>query len=135
MKSIDAVLNLSRNFGVPASDPGFIMVELIFSIVWQLLDASLDDECLLELTPERKSRWPIKPLEMEIDGCDGYDEQRVQDNERLRNMNTLMAIEIIAQFLQNNVTSRIIFLARRNLYVFFNLLYLLCNLMHSTLKS
>ncbi|XP_044500823.1 mediator of RNA polymerase II transcription subunit 33A-like isoform X2 [Mangifera indica] len=115
MKSIDAVLHLSKNFGLPATEPGILVVEFIFSIVWQLLDASLDDEGLLELTPERKSRWPTQPLEMEIDSCNGFDEERTEYHERLHNMNTVMALEIIGKFLQNKVTSRIIYLARRNL--------------------
>ncbi|KAK4855558.1 hypothetical protein QYF36_008483 [Acer negundo] len=115
MKSIDAVLHLSEFFGLPASEPGVLVVEYIFSVVWQLLDASLDDEGLLELTIERKSRWPTKPLEMEIDGYGGYDEERTEYHEKLQIMNTMTAIEIIGQFLQNKVTSRIIFLARQNL--------------------
>lgn len=109
MKSIDGLLHLSETFGLPASEPGILVVEFMFSILWQLLDASLDDEGLLELTAERNSR---------LDGCDGYDDERTEYHERLRNMNTQMAIEIIGQFLQNKVTSRIIYLARRNLYVF-----------------
>ncbi|GMP91109.1 hypothetical protein CsSME_00041944 [Camellia sinensis var. sinensis] len=56
MKSIDEVLHLSQIFSLPASEPGLLVVGFVFSIVWQLLDASLDDEGLLELTPEKKSR-------------------------------------------------------------------------------
>lgn len=95
-----------------ASERGILIVEYIFSAVWQLLDASLDDEGLLELTPERTSKWPTKPLEMEIDG---YDEERTEYHEKLHIMNTVTAIEIIGQFLQNKVTYKIIFLARQNL--------------------
>ncbi|XP_022722791.1 mediator of RNA polymerase II transcription subunit 33A isoform X2 [Durio zibethinus] len=115
MKSIDATLNLSEIFGLQAMDPGILVVEFIFSIVWQLLDASLDDEGLLELTEGRVSMWAIKPQEMEIDGHDIYDEKKIEYHERLRNFNTTMAIEIIGQFLQNKVTSRILYLARRNM--------------------
>ncbi|KAL9410500.1 hypothetical protein AB3S75_044293 [Citrus x aurantiifolia] len=115
MKAIDAVLHLSEIFGLSASEPGILVAGYIFSVLLQLLDASLDDERLLELTPERKSRWPTKPLEMEIDGHDVYDEERTEYHERLRNMNTVMAIEIIGQILQNKVTSRIVYLAHRNL--------------------
>ncbi|EEF45403.1 mediator of RNA polymerase II transcription subunit 33A [Ricinus communis] len=115
MKSIDAVLHLSQNFGLQASDPGILVVEFIFSIVWQLLDASLDDEGLLELTPEEKSRWATKPQEMEIDGLDNYDEQRTEHHEKLQNLNTVMAIEIIGLFLEHKLTSRILHLARQNL--------------------
>lgn len=118
MKAIDAVLHLSEIFGLSASEPGILVAGYIFSVLLQLLDASLDDERLLELTPERKSRWPTKPLEMEIDGHDVYDEERTEYHERLRNMNTVMAIEIIGKILQNKVTSRIVYLAHRNLYVF-----------------
>ncbi|OMO55076.1 hypothetical protein CCACVL1_27407 [Corchorus capsularis] len=115
MKSIDATLHLSEIFGLQAMEPGILVVEFIFSIVWQLLDASLDDEGLLELTTERMSRWAIKSQEMEIDGHDIYDEKKIEYQERLRNFNTTMAIEIIGQFLQNKVTSRILYLARRNM--------------------
>ncbi|XP_021607457.1 mediator of RNA polymerase II transcription subunit 33A isoform X3 [Manihot esculenta] len=115
MKSIDAVLHLSEHFGLQASDPGILMVEFNFSIVWQLLDASLDDEGLLELIPEKKSRWATKLEEMEIDGHENYDEKSVEHLERLQNLNTEMAIEIIGLFLKNKLTSRILYLARQNL--------------------
>lgn len=121
MKSIDAVLHLSQNFGLQASDPGILMVEFIYSIVWQLLDATLDDEGLLELTSEKKSRWATKPQEMEIDAHDNYDEKLTEQHEKLKNMNTVMAIEMIGKFLQNKLTSRILYLARWNLYVYFTL--------------
>lgn len=117
MESIDATLHLSEIFGLQTTEPAILVVEFIFSIVWQLLDASLDDEGLLELTEEKVSRWAIKPQEMEIDGHDMYDEKNISYRERLQNFNTTMAIEIIGQFLQNKVTSRILYLARRNMYV------------------
>ncbi|KAA3485473.1 mediator of RNA polymerase II transcription subunit 33A [Gossypium australe] len=115
MESIDATLHLSEIFGLQTTEPAILVVEFIFSIVWQLLDASLDDEGLLELTEEKVSRWAIKPQEMEIDGHDMYDEKNIAYRERLQNFNTTMAIEIIGQFLQNKVTSRILYLARRNM--------------------
>ncbi|XP_039002043.1 mediator of RNA polymerase II transcription subunit 33A-like isoform X2 [Hibiscus syriacus] len=115
MKSIDATLHLSEIFGLQTTEPAILVVEFIFSIVWQLLDASLDDEGLLELTEEKVSRWAIKPQEMEIDGDDVYDEKNIAYLEWLQNFNTTMAIEIIGQFLQHKVTSRILYLARRNM--------------------
>ncbi|XP_075641479.1 mediator of RNA polymerase II transcription subunit 33B [Castanea sativa] len=115
MKSIDDVLHLSQIYGLQVSEPGVILVEFVFSIVWQLLDASLDDEGLLELTPDKKSRWPTRSQDMEIDGHDGFSEKRIEHNEGLQKVNTVMAIEIIGEFLQNKVTSRILYLARRNM--------------------
>lgn len=115
MKSIDDVLHLSQIYGLQVGEPGVILVEFVFSIVWQLLDASLDDEGLLELTPEKKSRWPTRPQDMEIDGHNSFSEMIIEQNEGLQKVNTAMAIEMIAEFLQNKVTSRILFLARRNM--------------------
>lgn len=117
MISIDAALRLSETFGLQASEPGILVVEFIFSIVWQLLEASLDDEGLLELTPERKPRWGTKCQEMEIDGHEIYDDKRIEHHEKLQKMNSVMAIEIIGQLLENKVTSRILYLAHQNLYV------------------
>lgn len=34
MKSIDVVLHLSNIFGMSQSEPGILVVEFIFSIVW-----------------------------------------------------------------------------------------------------
>ena len=91
------------------------MIQIVFSIVWQLLDASLDDEGLLKLTPEKNSRWPTKLQDMEIDGYKNSDVMRLENKERLKNANTVMAIELIGKFLQNKVTSRIIYLARQSM--------------------
>ncbi|KAJ4727526.1 Mediator of RNA polymerase II transcription subunit 33A like [Melia azedarach] len=115
MKSIDDVLNLSQIFGLKVSESGFLLVEFIFSVVWQLLDASLDDEGLLEHTPEKSFRWPTRPQDMEIDGIDGFNDKRTEHHEGLCKANTTMAIEIIGDFLQNKVTSKILYLARQNM--------------------
>lgn len=123
MISIDTILNLSKIFGLQTSEAGTIVVGFIFSTVWQLLDASLDDEGLLELTPEKKSRWPTKPQDMEIDGFDNHCEKRTEHLDRLQNQNTSMAIELIWQFLQNILTSKILNLAKRNMYAALFLLF------------
>ncbi|WCJ23664.1 Mediator of RNA polymerase II transcription subunit 33A [Euphorbia peplus] len=115
MQSIDDILLLSQNFGLQASDPGILVVEFIYSIVLQLLDASLDDEGLLELTPEKTSKWATKPQEMEIDGHDSYDEKRIAHHEKLQILNTEMAIEMIGLFLRDELTSRLLQLAQQNL--------------------
>uniref|UniRef100_A0A2P2KKY6 Uncharacterized protein n=1 Tax=Rhizophora mucronata TaxID=61149 RepID=A0A2P2KKY6_RHIMU len=115
MKSIDAILHLSQKFGLRSNGPGILMVEFIYAVVWKLLDASLDDEGLLTLMPEKNSRWAAKSEEMEIDGVDDYNGKRAEHYEKLQNMNTVMAIEIIGKFLQNKITSRILYLASQNL--------------------
>lgn len=121
MQSIETILQLSQIFGLKTSEAGTIVVELIFSLVWQLLDASLDDEGLLELTSEKKSRWATNPQDMEIDGHDTYDEKQSECHERMQKFNTLMAIELIGKFMQNKVTSRILNIARQNMYMLMSL--------------
>ena len=121
MQSIDTILQLSHIFGLKTNEAGTILVEFIFSLVWQLLDASLDDEGLLELTSEKKSKWATNPQDMEIDGHDNSDEKQSEHHERMRKFNTLMAVELIGQFLQNKVTSRILNLARQNMYMLISL--------------
>ncbi|KAE8693768.1 Mediator of RNA polymerase II transcription subunit 33B [Hibiscus syriacus] len=115
MKSIDDVLHLSQIFGVQVSEPGLLLVKFVFSIVWQLLDASLADEGLLELTPEKRSIWPTVAEDMEIDNADNFNEKRKEHHDVLYKGNTVMAIETIGEFLQNKATSRILFLAWRNM--------------------
>ncbi|KAJ4954696.1 hypothetical protein NE237_011479 [Protea cynaroides] len=115
LKSVDDVLHLSQIFGLQASEPGILAVEFVFSVVWQLLDASLDDERLLELTPEKQPRWATRPQDMEIDGHDSFDGKRTEHCEKLHKTNMVMAIELIGQFLQNEVTSKLLYLARQNM--------------------
>ena len=115
MKSIDDVLRLSKIFGMSQTEPGILVVEFIFTIVWQLLDASLDDEGLLELTPEKNSRWAALYQDMELDGHDNYNDKKTEHHEKLQSANTLMAVEMIGQFLQDKISSRILYLARQNL--------------------
>ncbi|XP_010278698.1 PREDICTED: mediator of RNA polymerase II transcription subunit 33A isoform X2 [Nelumbo nucifera] len=115
MKSIDDVLHLSHIFGLQACESGVLVVEFFFAIVWQLLDATLDDEGLLELTPEKESKWAIRPQDMEVDVHDSFGERRTEHKDRLHKANTVMAIELIGQFLQNKATSKILYLARRNM--------------------
>ncbi|XP_058077810.1 mediator of RNA polymerase II transcription subunit 33A-like [Magnolia sinica] len=113
--SVGDVLNLSQIFGVQACEPGVLVVEFVFSIIWQLLDATLDDEGLLELIPEKKSRWPTRPQDMEIDGENNFDEKRSENHDKLQKVNMVMAIELIGQFLQHKIISRLLYLARQNM--------------------
>ncbi|KAG5514407.1 hypothetical protein RHGRI_035729 [Rhododendron griersonianum] len=115
MKSIDEILHLSQIFALPTSEPGLLVVGFVFSIVWQLLDASLDDEGLLELTAEKKSSWLTGTQEMEIDGNGNFEEKRTERQEGMLKLNTVMAVEIIGEFFKHKVTSRILYLARRNI--------------------
>ncbi|KAJ6688861.1 hypothetical protein OIU85_005303 [Salix viminalis] len=114
MKSIDGALHLSHNLGLKATNPGILVVEFLYSIVSQLLDASLDDEGLLELMPEMKSRWATKPKEMEIDTNDNYNQMDTEYHVKLYKMNTIMAIEMIGKLFQDKSTSRILDLVRQN---------------------
>ncbi|CAK9151038.1 unnamed protein product [Ilex paraguariensis] len=117
MESIDAVLHLSPMFDLQVCEAGFLVVGFVLSTVWQLLDASLDEEGLLELTPEKKSWWPTRTQDMEIDNKDSFEEKRTERHEEMRKINAVMAIEIIGDFFKDKVISRILFLARRNMPV------------------
>ncbi|KAH6769857.1 REF4-related 1 [Perilla frutescens var. hirtella] len=114
MFSLDEVLHLSRVFGMQANEASALLVLFVFSIVWQLVDTALDDEGLLQLT-ENEPRWPVKPQDMEADIHDMFEGKRKEYNERLRAINTILAIELLGEFLQNKVTSRILHLARQNM--------------------
>ena len=52
---------------------------------------------------------------------DNSNEKQSEHHERMRKFNTLMAVELIGQFLQNKVTSRILNLARQNIYMLISL--------------
>ncbi|KAH9623652.1 hypothetical protein KSS87_004842 [Heliosperma pusillum] len=67
MTSIDHVLGLSQIFGSQVIEPEVLLVKFIFTIVWQLLDALLDDEGFLDLTPEKKSIWTTSSKGMVVD--------------------------------------------------------------------
>ena len=112
MKFIDDVLHLSDVFQLEATEPGVFLVQFLFSVVWQLVDASLDDEGLLELTLEKKSRWLQAAEDMEIDG---FADKRSEHNEGVVKGNTIMAIELIGEFLRTRFTSRILYLAFANM--------------------
>lgn len=114
MFSLDEVLHLSRVFGLPGNEASALLVLFVFSIVWQLVDAALDDEGLLQLT-DTEPRWPVKPQDMEVDDHNMFEWKRKESNERLRAINTVLAIELLGEFLQNKVTSRILHLARQNM--------------------
>ena len=115
MTSIDDVLQLSQVYGHEVCDAGVILVEFVFSIVWQLLEASLDDEGLLEHAPETKSRWLTSACDMNINGPDNFSGKKTEPKEGLQRANTTMAVEIIGEFLQNKMTSRILSLVHQNM--------------------
>lgn len=110
MVSVDDALQLSEKFGVKASEPGVLVVEFIFYILWQLLDATLEDEGLLELTPEKKFRWPLRAQDMDIDG-ETYNQMNGYV-EKLQKINCVKSIELILQFMQHKKMCKLLSLAR-----------------------
>ncbi|XP_010527414.1 PREDICTED: mediator of RNA polymerase II transcription subunit 33A-like [Tarenaya hassleriana] len=117
MKSVDNVLLLSEIFDLETSEPGILLVEFIFVMVSELVDASLSDEGLSDLliSQDRKPKPLIKSREMEIDVVERYDEKRTEYHEKLQSLNTAMAIEMIAEFLRNKTTSRLLYLVCQNM--------------------
>ncbi|KAK7336724.1 hypothetical protein VNO77_17270 [Canavalia gladiata] len=115
MKSIEDVLQLSQVYSQKVSEPGVVLVEFVFSIVKQLLEASLDDEGLLDHTSENETRWLRESHDMDIDGDDSFSEKKTEQKEGLLKENTAMAIEIIAKFLQHKMTSRMLSLVHQNM--------------------
>ncbi|XAR58520.1 hypothetical protein NMG60_11013948 [Bertholletia excelsa] len=115
MKSIDGILHLSQIFTLQASEPGILVVELVFAIVWQLLDASLADEGLLDFTPEKKSRWLTGTQDIEMDSHDYSNGKIMECRDRMCKCNTILAVELIGEFFKNKVTSKVLCLARRNM--------------------
>jgi hypothetical protein len=117
MQLIDDNLNLSKIFAFPTCEPGVFIVEFVLCILWKLIDTALDDEGLLELTPEKKARWPTRP--QDISAFEGsFSEQKQEKIEKLQRMNSVITIELIGHLLHDKVTTRILSLARENMYVF-----------------
>ncbi|XP_042413105.1 mediator of RNA polymerase II transcription subunit 33A-like isoform X2 [Zingiber officinale] len=115
MASIDDILHLSEKFGVQACEPGALVVEYVFAILWQLLDATLDDEGLQEITPVKNPEWVTKTQDMEIEGEVALSEKKTEYNEKLQTLNTIMAIEVVWHFLHQKVISKLLSLARENM--------------------
>ncbi|KAF5802406.1 putative phosphoglycerate mutase (2,3-diphosphoglycerate-independent) [Helianthus annuus] len=104
-ETLEKVLAELRGKGIDAQvASGNVLLEFIVAVVWQLVEAALGDEGLLELTKERTHKWNV-PQDMEIE----------KRNKILQGRNTVMAVELIGLFLQNQITSRILLLARRNM--------------------
>ncbi|XP_078441460.1 mediator of RNA polymerase II transcription subunit 33A-like isoform X2 [Wolffia australiana] len=112
---VDDLLHLSETFGISSSEPGIIVVEFFFYILWQLVDAALDDEGLLERTPEKKSYWLQMPQDMEIDGEDALEGRRADFSEKLRRTNTIRSIELVGMLLEQKLITRLLSLARQNM--------------------
>ncbi|CAI8615916.1 unnamed protein product [Vicia faba] len=115
MESIDDVIKLSQIYGQKDCEPGVVLVEFVFSILSQLLEASLDDERLLYNIPEIKPRWLSNSHDMDIDVPDCNNRMHRRQKEWLLRENTKLAIEIIVEFLQNKMTSRLLSLVHRNM--------------------
>ncbi|RDX69911.1 Mediator of RNA polymerase II transcription subunit 33A, partial [Mucuna pruriens] len=108
MASIHHVLHFSQLYASNDPQPGVVLVHFIFTVVCQLLEASLDDEGLLEHKPPWLSRFSDPDVDMLIDSPNFT-------NDALHRKNTAMAIQIIARFLHHKVTSRILSLVHRNM--------------------
>ncbi|XP_062187025.1 mediator of RNA polymerase II transcription subunit 33A-like isoform X1 [Phragmites australis] len=114
MDLIDENLGLSKIFGFSKCQPGVFVVHFVLCILWQLVDAVLDDEGLLALTPEKKAQWPTRPEDVStFEGS--VTEQRTEKIEKLQKMNSVITIELIEHLLRDKVITRILSLARENM--------------------
>ncbi|KAL1219307.1 Mediator of RNA polymerase II transcription subunit 33A [Cardamine amara subsp. amara] len=113
MNSVAKILRLSELFGLETSKPGVLLVGFVFKMVSQLVDACLSDEGLVEVSQDPSSQWLIKSQEMEIDAPERFDEKN-GSLEKLQTLNTIMAMEMIAEFLRNTVISRLLYLVSSN---------------------
>ncbi|CAN6197275.1 unnamed protein product [Urochloa humidicola] len=115
MDAIDGNLNLSKIFGISTCQPGVFVVHFVLCILWQLVDVVLDDEGLLELTPEKKAQWPTRPEDVTtFEGT--FTEQKTEKIEKLEKMNTVTTVELIEHLLRDKVITRILSLARENMH-------------------
>jgi hypothetical protein len=128
MNSIHHVLSLSQLYDDYHHDnpshphPGVVLVQFLFTLVWQLLQASLQDEGLLQ---HPKSLLFVDPgLDLTID----LDNHHHINKDALHAKNTATAIQFIARFLQDKVTSRILSLVQRDMYVTHYLIFSFLNL-------
>ncbi|KAG4390580.1 hypothetical protein GLYMA_05G001600v4 [Glycine max] len=101
MSSIHHLLHFSQLYSSLDPHPGVVLVLFLFTLVSQLLEASLSDEGLLQHSPRF---LPVDPADIVIDNTDA-----------LRRKNTAMAIQIISRFLHHKLTSRILALVQRNM--------------------
>ncbi|XP_004494899.1 mediator of RNA polymerase II transcription subunit 33B-like isoform X2 [Cicer arietinum] len=126
MNSIHNVLRLSQLYDYYYDDdddhphPGVVLVHFLFTLVWQLLEASLQDEGLLQ----HNSLLFVDPdldltMELELELDNHHHNVHVNNNNSnkhtLHAKNTATAIQFIARFLHNKVTSRILSLVQRNM--------------------
>lgn len=105
MSSIHHLLNFSQAFASNDTHPGVVLVHFLFTVVSQLLQASLDDEGLLQ----HKPRWLAPDADMMLVDAPNH------NKDALHRKNTALAIQTIARFLQHKVTSRILSLVQRNM--------------------
>ncbi|KAK3124757.1 hypothetical protein QOZ80_7BG0592130 [Eleusine coracana subsp. coracana] len=114
MGLVDENLNLSKIFGISTNQPGVFVVCYVLCILWQLIDAVLDEDGLLELTPEKKSHWPTRPDDVStFEGA--FTEQRSEKMENLQKKNSVITIELIEHLLRDKVITCILSLARENM--------------------
>lgn len=115
MNSVANILRLPELFRLETSKPAVLLVEFVFKMVSLLLDACLSDEGLTEPSQDSSSQWLIKSQDMEIDAPERYNEKN-GSHEKLQTLNTIMAIEMVAEFLRNTVISRLLYLVSSNRY-------------------
>ncbi|EAZ39103.1 hypothetical protein OsJ_23535 [Oryza sativa Japonica Group] len=114
MQLIDDNLGLSKIFGFSTCEPGVFVVEFTLCMLWQLVDAALDDEGLLELIPDKKAHWPTRSDD--VSAFDGtFSEQRIDKIDKLQKMNNVITIELIGHLLHDKVITHILSLARENI--------------------
>jgi hypothetical protein len=121
MGLVDESLSLSKIFGISMNQPGVFVVRYVLCILWQLIDAVLDEEGLLELTPEKKGQWLTRADDVSaFKGA--FTEQRTEKIENLQKRNCVITIELIGNLLRDKVVTCLLSLARENMYGFSTLL-------------
>lgn len=119
LKSIDAALQLSQQYGIPLLDLGQSFVLFFFTIVVGLIDSTLDDWGL-HMTSRDGPGLVVGStdlLDMDIDFKGSHNFKGKDYHEHMRRTNSFMALDVVGKLTESRKAMALLRLVHLNMYV------------------
>ncbi|KAB2621764.1 mediator of RNA polymerase II transcription subunit 33A-like [Pyrus ussuriensis x Pyrus communis] len=121
-ESIDVALELSQTYKVHVVELGHALVLFFFSVINSLIDSTLDDWGF-KMTSRKRPRTDFGGADyrnMEIDSRESQNLKVEEHRERIRKMNSFLAIEVLAKLTESRKALVLLRLVHLNMPEIFN---------------
>jgi hypothetical protein len=115
VKAVDEALHLSQLYGVSVSDFGTVAVQFLLTLIWRLMDATLEDWGVLIARTAKQELAMHQGQESYMEVDQYMAEKQAGQLEQMHAANCIAAIDLVSKIIQNKMMKCLLRVAYHNL--------------------